>query len=493
MNTPSRYGNFTAGSTGMLPKTLKYGNKTESAMARSYTSNIQPNGALNGYTPGSVTTINIPTGPNLALICAESVLKFDVTTLGADQGRLDSCGAHGFIQRIRVFHGSNLLEDTDTYGMLAKEYFDLQVSTDACFGKYSILAGTRSDVYLNMAGETLNNLAVTLADTSTLTGLKTALLAGRGVCVNSGALLNYSNAVPNLATTTYSLTLISMLGSLCSNNYFPLFECTSAPLRLEIQWVNTVQMAGCFPNTTTGFRVDAIEYIASYLALSGEAMNIIRSGVNGPFSFTMQGVRNYQGTALLANGVNTQVNFNIAAKFGSVKSIITSIRDTASSTNTSLYFPYSSCRFGLQNYSFRIGSSSSIPAIPPSSIPQYFQELIKSVGSISDLNHQPSIDLASYSQNITVGLPAVGGCLNTTQSILAGSVNSGSFYVGLDLENYAESDKTSIYTGYNTKTEDIILCLNFLAPAAIASARLDAFVMFDQEVVFENGTCYVSF
>lgn len=104
----------------MIPKSLKYGNKAEASMARSYTSNIQPNGALNDYRQGSVTTFMIPTGPNLALVSPESVLKFKVTTLGADDGRLDSAGAHGYIQRIRIWHGSNQIEDTDNYGLLAK-------------------------------------------------------------------------------------------------------------------------------------------------------------------------------------------------------------------------------------------------------------------------------------------------------------------------------------------------------------------------------------
>lgn len=74
----------------LLPKNLRYGNKVESAMARSYISNIQPNGALNGYKPRSVTTINIPTGPNLALVGPESVLKFNATVTGTTDARLDS-------------------------------------------------------------------------------------------------------------------------------------------------------------------------------------------------------------------------------------------------------------------------------------------------------------------------------------------------------------------------------------------------------------------
>ena len=92
----------------MLPKSLKYGNKTESSLARSYTSNIQTT-SLTTFKKGSVATVMIPTGPSLALISSESVLKFDLKFVGPvtnpiTKGRLDSGGAHAAIQRIRILN-----------------------------------------------------------------------------------------------------------------------------------------------------------------------------------------------------------------------------------------------------------------------------------------------------------------------------------------------------------------------------------------------------
>ena len=373
----------------MLPKNLKYGNKVEASLARSYTSNIQPNGALGGYTPNSVATINIPTGPNLALIALESILKFTITNndAGNADSRFDSGGAHGLIQRIRVFHGSNLLEDTDNYGLLAREYFDLQVSTDASYGKYSVLTGTRNDLVVNGA---------------------------KALCVNSGAI------IAGGSTNTYTLTLLSILGSLSGNNYFPLFECTSAPLRLEIQFVSSLAQAACCPANPSAFTINAIEYIASYIELSSEALAIIRGGQTGPLSYSLQGVRNYNtSVALAGGGATTQVNFNVPAKFGSVKSVIASIRNSAAGVNAATYYPHSCDLNGLQSYFFKIGSKSSVPAIAPSTVPQYFCELLKAVGSISDLNHEPSIDITSYSQSAAV--------TSDQAAITEGNVNSGSF------------------------------------------------------------------
>jgi hypothetical protein len=136
----------------MLPKQLKYGSKTEAAWASSYRTNIAPQNGNGPYQLGNTIIINIPTSKNLVLATTESYLKFGVGfpntagTAAANVFRWDSCGAHGIIQRIRTFHGSNLICDTDNYGLLAKILFDLQISTDASYGRMNNLVGTRNDL-----------------------------------------------------------------------------------------------------------------------------------------------------------------------------------------------------------------------------------------------------------------------------------------------------------------------------------------------------------
>ena len=111
----------------MLPKTLNYGSKVESAPARSSRSNIAPQSGTSNYNLGDIIIVNIPTRANLVNATTENYLKFDIqvrNTSGAVSSyKWDSCGAHGLIQRIRVWSGSNLLEDIDNYGLLAKMLF----------------------------------------------------------------------------------------------------------------------------------------------------------------------------------------------------------------------------------------------------------------------------------------------------------------------------------------------------------------------------------
>ena len=106
---------------------------------------------------------------------------------------------------------------------------------------------------------------------------------------------------------------------------------------------------------------------------------------------------------------------------------------------------------------------------------------------MSDLNYQPSIDKSAYS-TISSSALAVGNENNG-----ASAIGSGSFYIGIDLENYVNANKDNIFAGWNSNTDDIFAIMNFNGIAAASTARFDAFAMFDSCVVFENGTAYVRY
>ena len=223
----------------MLPKNkLVYGSNVESSAARSYRSNIQPQNGTGTYNAGDTITINIPTRNNLVLVPEESVLKFTLNhTAGAADEiiRLDSCGAHGVIDRIRVWHGSNLLEDITAYGVLAKMMFDLQVPTDATYGKHNILSGTRNDLVVTLPTIAYTDISTT--PTGKLTGLRISVNQ-----INSGIRISGDEAFASAAICfqTFAINLISLIGSLGSSRYFPLFGCTSSPLRVFLEKISLI-------------------------------------------------------------------------------------------------------------------------------------------------------------------------------------------------------------------------------------------------------------
>jgi hypothetical protein len=464
----------------MLPKQLKYGSKVESATARSYKTNVAPQNGTGTYNPGDTIIINLPTRNNLVLCTADSTLKFTVnfTNGGANNAlRWDSCGAHGMIQRIRIFHGSNLLQDIDNYGMLAKMLFDIQVNTSANYGKNNILCGTRSDltVAVPAAGA---NLYYSCLQTNTGDRIDPA-----------GVFLAGAAAV----SQTYCLNLISLLGTLGASNYIPLFAMTSAPLRAEITLVNNSILACASLDVLAAvpFTLTNVEYCGTFIELGDVGMSLIYESLGGrPLQFVYPDYRNYQySNSALTYNTTVQLQMPIPAKFSSLKSLFLTFRDKY---NLLTFFPYSSVTKGLVDYQFRIGASV-MPSKAPTTLGtgsyvEHFTEVLKAIGNISDLMHTPSVEKTSYSLATSVAIndSDLRTCIN----------NSGSFYIGIDLENYAASSKDTIFAGMNTNTDDIYCAMNFVNPqngAGNTNIRIDAFALFDCVFICENNTAYVRF
>ncbi len=479
----------------MIPKQLQYGSKVHGAPARSIKTNIQPQTGTT-FALGSTIIFNIPTRPNLVMVPSESFLRFTLmamtATADATSIRMDSCGAHGLIQRIRVFHGSNLLEDIDNVGMLAKILFDLQVSTSQSYGKYSITSGTRSDLVTDLSVITA---PVSASDLDTAGHTKTYIdnilrQQVKTKFINSGQIIAKSDGAPTLSNTnttltyTYSLNLISLIGSLCPQ-YLPLFAMQSSPLRVEITLVDALIKAfaivGAVPTVTPGV-VNNVEFVAQMIELSDQAMMAVNENLQGqPLQFVFPDYRNFQNTFTAVTGGS--VNLPISAKYTSLKSLFLAQRDQ--STGALTYFPYSSVKNGVSSYYFRLGPTV-VPAIAPANTSEIFSEVLKAIGSVSDLNHHPSIDKDSFELNASVA--------NTAALELYGASNtqSGSFYIGLDVENFAGASKDSYFAGWNSNTDDIYAVINH-GTIVTAAMRSDCFALFDSLLVCENSTAYVRF
>jgi hypothetical protein len=456
----------------MLPNNLKYMNKVESAPARQYTSTVQPLNGTGNYGPNTKCIINIPTSPNTVLVPSESFIKFDIggITNGAGANnyiRLDKCGAHGVIQRLRVNHGSTQIEDTDDYGALVSQMMALQQTSDSFYGKQNILAGTSAVSFGN----------------ATSAEVYSDVLIGERLGIAPGVTLAAVGANAVLPNRTYALNLLSYIGSLSGSQYIPLFEMTAAPLTLEIQFVSSalkflncaVALAGNPINTYT---ISNIEFVGTFIELSDESITIIKESRGGqPLQYVTQSYANIQYSTTLANAI-TSVSIPVAAKYASLKSLFCIIRSTADGVLT--YFPYSSHAFNLTDWRIRIGSQY-LPAKAPNSIPEHYCELLKAIGSMSDLNHEPSINYYNY------GVDQVPVANTETATAIVTSTRSGAFALGFDVETYSNSNKDKIFAGMNTLNSDIFWNLNFAANASNPVVKFDIFALYDQVIMFENG------
>lgn len=449
----------------MIPANLKYQSKVESAPARRYLTQIQPQGGTGNYNPGDTITINIPTRNNTALIPSESYLKGQfnlIATTASTSSTLESCGWHNFIQRVRVFHGSNLLEDIDNYGQLAKILYDYQAPDDAVKGRFAITSGTNEDY----------------------SGIGTGAAALQNVrSVNRGRALG---VLPISAVGTpfsFAINLVSLVGALAGEKYLPLWEMTAAPLRVEIVLQSTLLNAMMVEGGAgLSFTASGVNYCGEFLELPDSAVAAIKAGSSSPMQMVLPSWRSYTNSAALANGVQTQVSFPIPAKFSSLKNLLVVTRGPQSGTTA--HYPSSHCAFGVgsansSGYQFRVGSEV-LPSTAPTTFSEIYSEAVKCFGSLADMNLQPSIDLTAFTLNVP----------NTVAGLTEASTeDSGAFTIGIDMEIYQNADKSSIFAGTNTNTSDIFAIINYFANSAF-TVRQTAFACYDQVLVYENGVCY---
>jgi len=245
-----------------------------------------------------------------------------------------------------------------------------------------------------------------------------------------------------------------------------------------------------------------VEYVANMIELGDSAMQTIRTLVNGPLQFVFNDYKMFPYSASLPATSATSHTVPIAAKFASVKCILIAIRD-ATKTSAATYYPYSSHAFNMSEYTFRIGPKT-VPPKASSTYPEMFAEVVKAVGSMSDLTYSPSIEMYSYCSQFQKADVAYYATDATTAKNLIPNVSgetlkksdivgSGSFYVALDLENYINaSNKDQFYAGYNTNTDDIYFMPNYLGTYAATQLKYSSFVNIDSLLIFENGTVYAN-
>ena len=222
------------------------------------------------------------------------------------------------------------------------------------------------------------------------------------------------------------------------------------------------------------------------IELSDAAMSTIlgQSG-GGPLQFAVTDFKNFSSSSngQTSSTTTTNLTIPIAAKYSSLKALYVVMRASAQ-IGALTYFPHSANKFNIQEYFFRIGSQV-VPTKNPNNPPEMFTELMKSIGSIGDINQQPSLDYFSYNQDY----PQINDDAATT----VGGVSSGSFYVGLDLENYSGADRSTIFAGWNSNTDDIYFNPTFCVTDTARTIRFDTYAMFDSVLVCENNTAYVKF
>jgi hypothetical protein len=384
--------------------------------------------------------------------------------------RLGSGGAHEFISQIRIYHGSTLIEEIANYGLLASKFIPLQSSLDELQNKQSILCGTNATLF----GDMQEGTGSTATKNNEVTSLITGERLGRAA---DGSRFSTITAASGTSSREYNLNLLSLLGSL-SNKYLTLFAMTSASLRVEIQLVSNGNRAINCSHAITSFTLNKVEYVAQFIELSQGAMSILEQR---NVEWVAPSFRNFVYNQTLAASV--QFTIPVPAKYSSLLSLYMTSRSKSAGDPT--FHANSSNTFDFVSYTLRVGSNV-IPSQPVDSRVLMFSELLKSIGSLSDVNHQCSINWTTFNQ-----LSPVAN-VETAAKIMS-TCNVSGFMIGQELSSYSGSDSSEIFQGLNTSTTDLFWNLQYGASTPAENIRFDTFAMFDCVYTCVNGMLSIQY
>ncbi|MFN9905915.1 MAG: hypothetical protein ACK56F_07290, partial [bacterium] len=162
-------------------------------------------------------------------------------------------------------------------------------------------------------------------------------------------------------------------------------------------------------------------------------MNIIKQSIgNAPLQFVTQDYRNYSTTINIGTG-DVTASIPVPAKFNSLNSLYFAFRKHHAGVAT--FQACESNKYKLTEYFLRIGSRTH-PIKAPNSTSEFYSELLRAFGTVSDINLESSISVTQYFKDEPVAMVNAAG----EQPFQ----NTGAVYVGIDLESYSNTSMDSV-------------------------------------------------
>ena len=426
-----------------MSESLNYPMQKRRAVAsRSYRVKISPN---NGQSFTAGQTVNIDMPSNLAgTYCNwnQCYLKFKAVS-NAD-GRLDRCGAAGFINRVQCMTAGAQIFDLPNWNVLMTILMDGDSSPAYKGGVGNVLMGTNGGF---QAGETLD------AGTA------------RTFCVPF---------------------VLHPLGLSTPHRLQPLFSSAPVQFKITLESIaNSIYNAGSAP---TALNFNEVELVCVFTELSPGAQAQVDQMSGGVYNILASSYQNV-GTTM---GSDSAVTANLGLSVSSLERIIVCHRPTGTINDSTKYSLGNRAKNGLQQYSIFINGEQypARPVVVENKGAEALAEYLLSDHSLVNFDKQSSFNVAvksnaSYSGNGTDAGGAIAGVaqpfiLDEPTGTLVGGVaassNIGSFITAVELETGLSDGRSQrLYSGVSTISSTV----NYRGVySGAAAAQIDFFAQF---------------
>lgn len=421
------------GNAQALTSDVRYGMKPSSVRCRSYRASV-PSSNKTVFAPQDTAQLFIPARRNAFLDTKNSFMRFTLKNNNANNAiYVDGTGA-SIIQRLDVYHGSNMLESVQDYGVLMSYLTDFQLNT-------SQRAGLETAY-----GTTSNRQGVVLAGGGTV-------------------------------QKTFCMPILSGVVGCLNEKMLPL--SLADDVRLEVSFAtNTLGVVQAVASETD-WSVINLELELNILELSDEGMRMVESFTPFTSPIYMHGTSFRHFSSTLANNSEGQQSMLVPARYASLKNLICLPRRSTEITSVTSHSLSSRVNPNIETYWWRIGSL----VVPQKAVTlkngnttggygEAFIELLRSWNNISSPEFSSSVTAAYYNKANTV---------DATSGVAVPSAGATSyqnaFAISTELENISNRSDT-ILSGTNTLNSQIFF--EYTNNTAVTAAyTLDFFANYD--------------
>lgn len=425
---------------------LNYSLKPSATRSRSYRASILPTNKMT-FNPGDTCVIYVPGGRrNTYLDPGQTYIRM---TIKAD---LSACYVDGHgasvINRIDVFHGSNLLETIQGYNVLSNYILDCQASQ-----------GERKGL-------------------ANLYGFDTGGDRQGALIPGNGGLL------------TVCLPIFSGTVGVLSDKMLPI-GMLSDDIRLEITFETLAQGVVVTTGTSTSWTIVDFQLQLCIVELSDEGESMVRSVANPDEPIFLHGSSWRQFSAIIASGTTGSYSTLVPARFASLKQLACLPRRSTDAVSTA-YSISSRVNPNIEYYFWRVGSTivpnKNVVLINSNNtggFTEAYAELLKAWHSLHTTQSSTAIG-----QAYNVAQTAIASASITAPNDTANSYKNG-FVIAQELESFAQRSDV-LLSGMNTLSSQIFFECN-IGTALTTGYNLSFFANYDHILVLERGILSVKF
>ena len=489
-----------------LTSDMMYGLKPSAPKSRSYRQNIAPSNA-SSFAASSTMIFDIPTGrAGTYLDTSLTYLKFSVqvTSTAAAPANPYSTGvfvensAYSFIQRMDIFHASNLLESCNEYGQLANYLIDNSISK-ADKAAMSAMIGTNPYTTTALTG---------VAD---VLGVENVTMSTAGD--RSGLPLPTATTIAAATPMTFCLPVLSGVIGCSTGKMIPTKDLT-APINTQF-YLSSNDDAIFYGLAGAGaaWTISNAELICTFVEIQDDVVSKVDSRV--PQYIGSQTWR--QVSTYIPSATSGEITSLIGLRCSSLTGVYARFRPYSNAvqgaTATAAYRKSASINPNIGSYYLRVGSQV-VPQKPVYLLntnvgcgAEGYIEVAKSFHALASSVCRSSIDYQNYNVAATTtygwsaaqaGNALVAKNLTTlTNGIPNLDTSSYAFSIAFELQSFSNRSDT-ILSGISTLNAPLFLSTNIYSGLTAGGASgfnyvCDVFGSMDMILVIQDGIMSAKF